>query len=144
MTLGQGHGTPLGHGKQLVTKLWNGYDVTWTLIVGMRALWLWPRRYVPRSRSWHTLGSWTPIVWNIIQIQLDSEELWSRYGFWVCAHRDLDLGDMTYGQGHDTPWGYWKQLVTKLWHGYDATDRQRDRQKGWYSYIPPNFVWGGV
>ena len=26
--------------------------------------------------------------------------------FWVCAHCDLDLGDMTLNQGHGTPLGY--------------------------------------
>ena len=53
-------------------------------------------RYDIGSRSWHTLKSWTTIVWNIIQIQLGSEELWSGRGFWVCVRYDLDLGDMTF------------------------------------------------
>ena len=39
-------------------------------VLGMCALWPWPWRYVLGSRSWHTLGSWITIVWNIIQIQL--------------------------------------------------------------------------
>ena len=71
--------------------------------LGMCAMWPWPRRYGLGSRSWHTLGSWSTIVWNIIQIQLGNEELWSWNGFWVCVHCDLDLGDMTLGQGYDTP-----------------------------------------
>ena len=29
---------------------------------------------------------------------------------WVCVHCDLDLGDMTLGQGHDTPLGHGQQL----------------------------------
>ena len=28
----------------------------------------------------------------------------------VCVHCDLDLGDMTLGQGHDTPLGHGQQL----------------------------------
>ena len=88
-------------------------DPTWqwgvmarTRNMGMCALWPWPWRYDLESRSWHTLGSWTTIVWNIIQIQHGSEELWPGHGFWVCVHCDLDLGDMTLGQGHDTPLGH--------------------------------------
>ena len=41
----------------------------------MCALWPWPLRYDLGSRSCHTPGSCTTIVWNI-QIQLGSEELW--------------------------------------------------------------------
>ena len=48
-------------------------DPTWqwevmarTLIFGKCALWPWPWRYDLGSRSWHTIGSWTTIVWNII------------------------------------------------------------------------------
>ena len=32
------------------------------------------------------------------------------HGFLVCVHCDLDLGDMTFGQGHDTPLGDGQQL----------------------------------
>ena len=39
------------------------------------------------------------IVRNIIQIQLGSEELWPGHRFPVCVHCDIDLGDMTLGQG---------------------------------------------
>ena len=66
-----------------------------TRISSMCALWPWPWRNDLGSRLWHTLGSWTTIVWNIIQIQLCSEELWPGHGFPLCMHRDLDLGDMT-------------------------------------------------
>ena len=58
-------------------------DPTWqwgvmarTRISSICALRPWPWRYDLGSRSWHTLGSWTTIVWNIIQIQHGSEELW--------------------------------------------------------------------
>ena len=30
----------------------------------------------------------------------------ARTRFWVCVHCDHDLGDMTLGQGHDTPLGH--------------------------------------
>ena len=81
-----------------------------TRISSMCALWPWPWRYDLGSRSWHTLGSWTTIVWNIIQIKLGSEELWPGHAFPVCLHCDLDLGDMTLGQGHDTTLGHGQQL----------------------------------
>ena len=68
-------------------------DPTWqwgvmarTRISSMCALWPWPWRYDLGSKSWHTLGLWTTIVWNIIQIQLGSEEFWPRHGFPVCVH----------------------------------------------------------
>ena len=66
---------------------------------------LWPWYYDLGSRSRHTLRSWTINVLNtsIIQIKLGSEELCPRHGFGECVHCDLDLGDLTLGQGHDTP-----------------------------------------
>ena len=45
-------------------------------------------------------------MWNIIQIQLGSEELWPEQEFWLCVHCDLDLGDMTLVKIHDTHWGH--------------------------------------
>ena len=80
---------------------------------GKCALWPWPSRYDLGLRSWHTLGLWTTIVWNI-QIQHGSEELWPRHGFCVCVHCDLDLGDMTLGQGQDTPLGHGKHMCEIL------------------------------
>ena len=131
--------------------------------LGMCVLWPWPWRYDLGSKSWHTLGSWTTIMWNIIQIQQGSEELWPGHGFWVCWHCDLDLGDMTLYQGHDLGSRSWHILgsrtiimwniiqigqgVKKLWPRHDAnrqtdgrTDSQTDRAIPIY---PPNFVFGG-
>ena len=51
---------------------------------------------------------------NIIQIQLGSEKLWPGHGFPVYVHCDLDLGDITFGQGHDTPSGHGQQLCEIL------------------------------
>ena len=55
----------------------------------------------PRSRSWHTLGSWTTIVCNIIQIKLGSEESRPGKRFSVYVHCDLDIHvwDMSLGHG---------------------------------------------
>ena len=64
--------------------------------------------------SWHTLDSWTTVVWNIIQIKLGSEELWPGHRFLVSVHCDLDLGDMTLGQGHYTPLSPGQQLCEIL------------------------------
>ena len=85
-----------------------------TRIFSKYALWPWPWRYDLGSRSWHTLESWTTIVWNIIEIQHGSEELWPGHGFSVNMHCDLDLGDMTLGQGHDTPLSHGQQLCEIL------------------------------
>ena len=83
-----------------------------TQLFGMYALWPWHLRYDHRTRSWHNLGSWTISVWNIIPIQHSSEDLWPGHWFsvYMYMHCDLDLGDMTLGQGHDTPLGNGHQL----------------------------------
>ena len=47
---------------------------------------------------------------NKLWIQFGIEELWPGHGFWVCVHCDIDLGDMTLGQGHDTHLGHGQQL----------------------------------
>ena len=47
-----------------------------TRISSMCVLWSWPWRYDLGSRSWHTLGSRTTIVWNYIQIGQGSTKLW--------------------------------------------------------------------
>ena len=75
-------------------------------VFGMCALWPWPWIYDLVSRSWHTLGSWATVVRNVIQIH--------RHGFLVCVYCDLDLRDMTFGQGHDTPLGHGQQLCEIL------------------------------
>ena len=46
------------------------------------------------------------------QIQPGIEEL--RPGRWVFVHCDLDLVDMTLGQGHDIPLGHGQQLCEIL------------------------------
>ena len=43
---------------------------------------------------------------DIIKIHLGSEELWPRQRFGVCVHCDLDIRDMTLGQGHRTSLGH--------------------------------------
>ena len=116
MTLCQGHDTPLGHGQKCVkyypdlTWRWGVIARTW--IISMWALWPWHWRYDPGSITWHTLGSWTISVWNIIQIQHGNEELWPWHGFSVYMH--FDLGDMTLDQGHYTPLGHGEQLCEIL------------------------------
>ena len=93
---------------------WQWWVMARTRIFSVYALWPLPWRYELGSRSWHTLGSWTTVAWNIIQIQHGSEELWTGHGFWVCVHCDLDLGDMTLCQDHDTPSGHGQQLCEIL------------------------------
>ena len=54
----------------------------------------------PWFKSWHTF---VVNVWNVNHIQHGSDALWHVHGFWLCVHCNLDLGDMTLVQGHDTP-----------------------------------------
>ena len=80
MTLGEGHDTPLCHGQQLCEILSRsnlavrsyGLDMDFQYVCTVTlTLEIWPG-----SRSWHTLGSWTTIVWNYIQIGQGSMKLW--------------------------------------------------------------------
>ena len=68
------------------TRQWG--VMVWAQIFSICALWPW--RYDLRSRSWRTLGTWTIIVWKIIQIQLGSVELWPGHRFLVYVYCDLD------------------------------------------------------
>ena len=67
MTLSQGHDTIVWY----IIKIQYGSEELWLrhAFGCMCALWPWSWRQDLRSRSWHTLGSWTTIVWNIIQIK---------------------------------------------------------------------------
>ena len=65
---------------------WQWGDMARTWISGICALWPWPQRYDNGPRSWNILGSSTTIVWNIIQIQRGSEELWPGHRFPVYVH----------------------------------------------------------
>ena len=42
------------------------------------------------------------------------EELWPGHRFRVCVHCDLDLVDITFGPGHDTPLSHEKQWSETL------------------------------
>ena len=77
----------------------SGYACTVTL-----TLEVWPRVKVMT----HPLSQWTTTVWNIIQIQHGSEELWSGYKFGVCLHCDLGLGRYDLG--------------SKSWHTIEPCD----------------------
>ena len=89
-------------------------------------------------------------MWNIIQIQLGSEELCPGHWFPVCVHCDLE--GMTLGQGHDTPLGHGQQvceIISRSDKGVQSygpdtmwTDGQTDGQTVIPIY-PPNFVCGG-
>ena len=72
---------------------------------------VWPWSYDLGSRSWHTFGSLTTIVWNI-QIQYDSSELWPGHWLWLCVQICLDLWDITLGRGR------WHTLV----HGHQSCE----------------------
>ena len=71
------------------------------------------------SRSWHTLGSWTTIAWNIIHIMSFNLAVRScvsdtEFGYVYTDDCDLDLGDRTLCQGHGTPLGHGQQLCEIL------------------------------
>ena len=132
------------------TRQWGVITRTW--ILGMWALWHWPWKYDLGSRSWHTLGSWTTIVWNIIQIKLSSEALWSGHRFSVYVLCDFDLGYkvMTYHWVTDNKcvkyypdptwqWGVMARAQTLARRRCE--DGQTDGHGDSYT---PTFVCGGV
>ena len=49
----------------------------------MCALWPWRYMYDLGSRSWHTIGLWTTIVWNIIPICQRVKKLWTWTKTWL-------------------------------------------------------------
>ena len=111
-----GHGFPvyehcdLDLGVKVMTHPWvmdNNWkcnsDPTWqwgvmarTQISSICAVWPWPWRYDLGARSWHTLRSWTTIVWNYIQIGQGSTKLFLPTMF-ACWHTFLQLE--THNQG---------------------------------------------
>ena len=121
-------------------------DPTWqwgvmarTRILDMYALWPCHKRYDLGLKSWHTIGSWKTIVWNIIQIQLGSDELWPGHGFWVCVQCDLD----------DTHLWVMDNCLCEIlfrsdkWvRSYDPDTMWTDGQTGWFLYIPKLCLWG--
>ena len=68
ITLGQGNDTPLGHGQHYQDSTFQCGVMALTQIFIICALWPWPWRY--------DLGSWTTIVWYIIQIGQVDTKLW--------------------------------------------------------------------
>ena len=65
--------------KYYPVPTWQWGVMARTRISSMCKLWPWPWRYDLGSRSWHTLGSWTTIMWNYIQIGHRSTKLWPRH-----------------------------------------------------------------
>ena len=101
---------------------WQWGVMAWTEIWGMSALWPWPWIYALGLRSWHTLGSWTTIVWNIIQIQHSSEELWPRHTiFGMCTL---------------WPWPWRYDLRSSI-----PRCEQTDKQTGWFLWSWTIVVW---
>ena len=54
---------------------------------------------------------------NCVKYYLDPTWQWgvmAGHGFWICVHCDLELGDMTLGEGHDKSLRYGKKLCKIL------------------------------
>ena len=91
------------------------------------------------SRSWHILGSWAISVWNIIHIQLCSEELWPGHGFGICVYCDLDLGVTIHSWVIDNNCVQYYLDRTSEYEvmartGCEQTDGQTDRGTRWFLY----------
>ena len=74
----------------------------------------------------------TTIKLSIIPIQFDSKELSPTYGFRLCVHCDLDLGDMTLGQGQDTPLSHGQQSCEILFRSNLAVSSIGPDTDIWY------------
>ena len=115
--------------------------MAWRHIFSICVLWPWSCRYDLGSRSWHILGSLTTTAY-IIQIQNDSEELWSGHGFWVCVYCDPDLRDMTLVSSYDTILGHGKPLCEVLFRSYVAVAvRNYSRRRIFSMYVVWPWSW---
>ena len=89
-----------------------GYVSTMTLTL---ETWPWFNvMYNLGISSWHILGSWRQIMWNIFQIQDVSIGVMTWTWIWVCMHWDLDLEDMMLSQGHETTLSHGQKLCETL------------------------------
>ena len=113
-------------------------DPTWqwrvmvrTRILGLWALWPWPRRYDLGSRSWHILELLTTRQCHDTPFGHGHQlcEIFSRSNLTM---RSLHtLGSLT-----TIVWNIQiGQVVIKLWPGHDV-NRRTDRRTGWFLYIP--------
>ena len=62
--------------KYYSNQTWQWGVMDWAQILSICSLWPWPLRHDLGSKSWHNLGSWTAIVWNVIRSNMT---VWS-YG----------------------------------------------------------------
>ena len=135
-----GHDSPLGHGQQLCEILSRSNLELRSNVLGMLCtvtltleIWPWVKvvthpwvmdnncvKYYP-----DTTWQWEVMAWTRI--------------LGMCALCHLGLGDMTLGQGHETPLGHGQQLIDTLtrsdkgvWSYGSDTDvnRQTDRRGG--------------
>ena len=97
----------------------------------MCVLWTWPRIYVLGSRSCHVFESWKTIVWNIIKTKLDSKELWTRYGFRVCVHCNIDLGRYDLGSVARHTLGSWTTTVWSIIQIHHSSEELCPRHGFW-------------
>ena len=112
MTLGLDHDTPLGHGQRLCEILSRSNLAVWSYDLdtyfGYVCIVTLTFAILPCVKFMTYPWSWTTIVWNIIQVQHCSEELWPWHGFLVRVHCDIDIRDMTLAQVIDTILGHVK------------------------------------
>ena len=79
----------------------------------MCALWPWHWRYdllVFKGPNM-SLGHGQQLCEKLSRSNLTVWMLWPIHGFWVCVYCDIDLGNMTLHQGHDTPLGHENNCV---------------------------------
>ena len=118
MTLGQGHDTPLDHGQQCCKILFTFYlavtsyypDTDFGYVCNLTLtleIWHWVK---VMKHPWiidNTCVKYYPdpiLQWGVFS------------GYWlsVYVHCDLDLEDLTFGQGHDILQGHGQQLCEIL------------------------------
>ena len=126
--------------KYYLDPTWQRGVMARTRILGMCALWPWPRRYDLGSRSWHILGSWTIHVCEILSrsnLAVRSYDPDFEWVLWPWPWR-YDLGSRSWHTLRS-----WTtivcniiqigQVVMKLRPGHDV-NRRTDRRIGWLLY----------
>ena len=119
------------------TWQWGVLARTW--ILGMCAPWPWPWGYDLGSRSWHTLGSWTTIVWNIIQIGQVGKKLWPEHNVNRQTDRVIPMSlKLCWGYKYyrDPTWQYGVQARTRIlcmWALWPSPRRYDIGSRSWHT-----------
>ena len=95
--------------KQRIMKIWSGKSKFHASL-----LWPWPWSRDLESRSWHTVSPQGTFMPNMKLHKWRIGKIWSGQKNSMQVYRDLELGNVTLGQGHNTP-SQQKEYLCQIW-----------------------------